>query len=292
MKHFIDLSSLRISDMEEILDISYKVKLDPSLYSDALEHKKIGLYFEKPSMRTRVSFEVGISELGGFPISLQPSEIQMGTRESVADVARVLSRYLDAVMMRVDRHSDLTEFAEYSDISVINGLSDFSHPCQAMADMLTIQEYKKGKSCRIVYIGDGNNVCNSLIKASSILGYEMRVSCPRGYEPAISPKEVPYSVIYDPLVAVEGADVIYTDVWTSMGQEAEVFVRRKVFEKYRVSMKLLMEASSNCIFMHCLPAHRGEEVDAEVIDGPNSVVFDQAENRLHAQKGILIWLLK
>lgn len=291
MKHFIDLADISGGDIEAILSLAVEVKNDNGRFSQILSGKKVGLYFQKPSMRTRVSFEVGISELGAIPISLQPAEIQIGTRESVADVARVLSRYLDAVMMRVNRHSELLDFVEYSSIPVINGLSDFSHPCQALADVMTIREQKGSGPVRVVFIGDGNNVCNSLVKACSLVGYEICVCCPPAYEPALSTNEAEYSVVYDPVTAVRDADVVYTDVWTSMGQEEEVFVRRTVFEKYRVTSRLMREAKPDSIFMHCLPAHRGEEVDDDVMEGSNSVVFDQAENRLHAQKGILVWLL-
>lgn len=291
MKHFLDLVDVPSELFHRVLELSVKVKASPDSSRSALKGKRVGLYFQKPSVRTRVSFEVGIHELGAFPIMLSPTEIQIGKRESVADVAKVLSRYLDAIVMRVNMHTELVEFAEYADISIINGLSDFSHPCQAMADVLTILEHKGRKPHRVVFFGDGNNVCNSLLKAGGALGFEMVVCCPKGYEPAISTKEVKYEVIHSPEEAVRGADVIYTDVWTSMGQEQEQFVRRQVFAPYRVSKKIMSYAKSDCIFMHCLPAHRGEEVDAEVIDSPHSVVFDQAENRLHVQKGILISLL-
>jgi ornithine carbamoyltransferase len=290
MKHFLDLSDIPPSHLLEILELAKKLKANPDEYSNSLKGKKVGLYFQKPSMRTRVSFEVGILELGGFPITLPHTEILIGSRETIRDVALVLSRYLDAVMMRVNKHTELLEFSEYSGVPVINGLSDLSHPCQGVADALTILEHKGAGAHRIVFMGDGNNVCHSLIKASNALGCEVIVSCPKGYEPVLSKKEAKFTVINDPHKAAEGADVLYTDVWTSMGQESQQFARRRVFEKYRVTSHIMESAKPECIFMHCLPAHRGDEVDAEVIDSSQSVVIDQAENRLHAQKAILIYL--
>lgn len=290
MQHFVDLLDFSAEDVSLILDLAIKIKSNQEAYSSRLKGKTIGLYFQKPSMRTKVSFEVGMHELGATPITLQHNEIQLGSRESVADVSEVLSRYLDGIVMRVFKHTDILEFCEHSTIPVINGLSDFSHPCQAMADIMTIVEHKGRDRQRVVYVGDGNNVCNSLIKACDYMGYEMIVSCPKGYEPEISTKESKYKIIDDPFDAVRGADVVYTDVWTSMGQEEQQFVRRGIFERYRITSKLMKEANSGCLFMHCLPAHRGEEVDSDVIDSPYSVVFDQAENRLHAQKGILSYL--
>jgi ornithine carbamoyltransferase len=290
MKHFIDLSDYSPECISEIISSALSIKSAPLEYADSLQGKKLGLYFQKPSMRTKVSFEVGIHELGAQPIVLQHNEIQIGSRESVSDVAEVLSRYLDGIVMRVFKHTDIVEFSEHASIPVINGLSDFSHPCQAIADAMTIVEKKGSGRHRVVFMGDGNNVCNSLIKACAFMGFEMIVSCPRGYEPAISSREAEYSLVPDPFEAALGADVLYTDVWTSMGQEEQQFVRRSIFEKYRVTSLLMQQARKDCIFMHCLPAHRGEEVDAAVIDSDNSVVFDQAENRLHAQKAILKYL--
>lgn len=290
MKHFLDLSDIPPTQLVEILKLATHVKANPGEYANCLKGKKVGLYFQKPSMRTRVSFEVGILELGGFPITLPHTEIQIGSRESIRDVALVLSRYLDAVMMRVNKHTELLEFSEHSGVPVINGLSDLSHPCQGVADAFTILEHKGAGSHRIVFMGDGNNVCNSLIKAGNALDGEVIVSCPKGYEPALSNKEANFTIVNDPVRAAQGADVIYTDVWTSMGQESQQFARRRVFEKYRVTKDIMKLAKPGCIFMHCLPAHRGDEVDAEVIDSSQSVVVDQAENRLHAQKAILIYL--
>lgn len=267
-----------------------------------LKGKVLAMIFEKPSTRTRVSFEVAMEQLGGRGLFLSRSELQLGRGESIADTARVLSRYVDGIMARVYRHSDLEELAKHSNVPVINGLSDMYHPCQAVGDMLTIFE-KKGrfKGLKLAWIGDGNNVSHSIIVASTKLGLDVYVATPRGYEPkeevvkaARAYAEESGSILKltnNPLDAIEDADVVYTDVWVSMGQEAEAEERVKVFKEFQVNEKLVDKAKDDFIFMHCLPAHRGYEVTNEVIDGPNSVVWDQAENRLHAQKAILSLLL-
>lgn len=256
-----------------------------------LAGKSVAMIFQKPSNRTRVSFEVGIAQLGAQPLMLKEEEIGMGSRETIADVARVLSRYVDMVMIRPYYHSDILEFAHYSTIPVINGLSDLYHPCQACADMLTVLEHKGGcDGVRFCYIGDGNNVCNSLIAISARLSVDLVVCCPPGYEPTITHDRESYQVIHDPAAAIAGADVIYTDVWVSMAAPDAELHGVSDFVGYTVTEELLQTADSKAIFMHCLPAHRGEEVEAEVVDGPQSVVFDQAENRLHAQKAILSFL--
>ncbi len=290
--HFLEVTDFANSEILDLLEQAIKIKTSPLEYSKALEGLKIGLYFQKPSMRTRISFEVGVLELGAYPIGLNASEIQIGERESIEDVSRVLSRYIDGIVMRVYSHSDLVRFSQASEFGVINGLSDMSHPCQAIADALTIIEKKGRGKLKLVYVGDGNNVCNSLLRIGKILGLEMCVACPVGYEPFVSKQEVEYSIEHDPLKAVQGADVIYTDVWTSMGQEKESYLRKKLFAPYQVDMKMLAEAKSDCIFMHCLPAHRGEEVSDAVMSSTNSVVIDQAENRLHAQKSLMLKLFK
>jgi ornithine carbamoyltransferase len=260
------------------------------------------MIFQKPSLRTRVSFEMAMRHLGGHAIYLSPDEVQLGKRESVADVARVLSRYVDAIMARVFAHKDLEELARYSRVPVINGLSDYSHPCQAVGDIFTIWE-KRGtiKGLKLAFVGDGNNVCNSLLFITSKLGMDMAVASPKGYEPRpeVVRKAMEFAsrsgsritITNDPAEAVKDADVIYTDVWTSMGQEAEAEERAKVFPPYQVNSALVAKAKPEVMVMHCLPAHRGQEITDEVADGPNSVIFDQAENRLHAQKGILAYLL-
>ena len=256
-----------------------------------LAGKTLAMIFQKPSTRTRVSFEVGMYQLGGHALMLKEEEIGMGRRESIADVSRVLSRYVDAVMIRPYYHSDITEFAHYSRVPVINGLSDIYHPCQVCADMLTILEHKGSfAGLKLCYIGDGNNVCNSLIAMSAKLGIALTVCCPPGYEPTIRHDTDAYTIEYDPRQAVVGADVVYTDVWVSMAAPDEQGHGVSDFVGYTVSEELLARADSDVIFMHCLPAHRGEEVDAAVVDGSASVVFDQAENRMHAQKAILSFL--
>ena len=264
-----------------------------------LRGKVLGMIFQKPSNRTRVSFEVGMYQLGGHAIYLGPAEIGLGTRESVADVARVLSRFTNGIMARVFGHDLVEGLAKWAPVPVINGLSDLLHPCQILGDLLTIIEHKgTWEGVRITYIGDGNNIVNSFINVAGILPLDLRVACPKGYEPnaeilaAAREKAVSkITVVRDPVEAVSGADVVYTDTWASMGQEAEAEARRKAFKRYQVNSKLLEHAARDYIFMHCLPAHRGEEVTDEVMDGPHSVVFDEAENRLHIQKAIMVKLM-
>lgn len=289
-EHFLEVTNLTGAELLGILELAQLVKSKSGEYSQSLKDKKIGLYFQKPSMRTRVSFEVGILELGASPINLNASEIQLGERESIEDVSKVLSRYIDGIVMRVYSHSDLVRFSGQAELGVINGLSDMSHPCQALADALTIVEKKGHGKHKLVYVGDGNNVCNSLLRIGKVLGLEMCVACPHGYEPFVSKGEVEYSIEHDPLKAAQNADIIYTDVWTSMGQEKESYLRKKLFAPYQVNTSMMKRAKSDCIFMHCLPAHRGEEVSESVMSSPNSVVIDQAENRLHAQKALMIRL--
>jgi len=264
-----------------------------------LRGKVLGMIFQKPSNRTRVSFEVGMYQLGGHAIYLGPAEIGLGTRESVADVARVLSRFTNGIMARVFGHDLVEGLAKWAPVPVINGLSDLLHPCQILGDLLTIIEHKGGyEGVKIAYVGDGNNIVNSFINVAGILPLDLRVACPKGYEPnaeilaAAREKAVSkITVVRDPVEAVSGADVVYTDTWASMGQEAEAEARRKAFKRYQVNSKLLEHAARDYIFMHCLPAHRGEEVTDEVMDGPHSVVFDEAENRLHIQKAIMVKLM-
>ncbi|MBO8164334.1 MAG: ornithine carbamoyltransferase [Brevibacillus sp.] len=267
-----------------------------------LKGKTLGMIFDKASTRTRVSFEVGMYQLGGTAMYLNGKELQLGRGEPIRDTARVLSRYLDAIMIRTFSHQDVEELAAYADIPIINGLTDLFHPCQALADMLTILEHRgKLKGVKLAYIGDGNNVANSLVLAAALLGVDVRVAAPAGYEldEAIVKQAESYAsesgsrllFTRDPEQAVHGAEAIYTDVWTSMGFEAENEQRLKDFADYQVNERLTRLADPSYIFLHCLPAHRGEEVTSEVIDGANSVVFDQAENRLHVQKAILTAVL-
>ena len=290
-KNFLNIRDLEPIEVRDIISLAKEIKANPDKFKNSLAGKKVGLYFQKPSMRTRVSFNVGIDELGGFPVNLLSEEIQIGKREPIKDVARVLSRYLDAIMLRVDRHSDLEELVKYSSIPVINGLSDLSHPCQGLADVLTILENKGTDFKKIVYFGDGNNVCYSLIEGLSAFDISITVCCPDGYEPSISRKDVYYDVVRDPKEAAKDADVFYTDTWISMGQEKESLQRRKVFAPYKVSRDLMTLGSKDAIFMHDLPAYRGDEVDDDVMESKASVVFQQAENRLYVQKAIMVRLL-
>jgi ornithine carbamoyltransferase len=261
--------------------------------------KSVGLLFEKASTRTRVSLEVGIYELGGHALYMNPREIQIGRGETIHDTAKVLSRYLDAMIIRTFSHDTLREFSLYSSIPIINGLSDLHHPCQALGDLMTMMEKKKRlKGLKVAYIGDGNNVANSLIEASSLTGIVLSIACPKGYEPSkdILKKAREYpnctiTIFQKPEDAVSGADVLYTDVWVSMGQEKEGKKKKQLFRKYQLNKKMLSYAQKDAIVLHCLPAHRGEEITDEVIDGPHSVVFDQAENRLHTQKALLEFIL-
>ncbi|HEY3783630.1 MAG TPA: ornithine carbamoyltransferase [Fimbriimonadaceae bacterium] len=263
--------------------------------------KSLAMIFEKPSLRTRVTFDLGMRQLGGLTVLLGPHEIGMGKRESVPDVAKNLERWVDAIMARVFEHDKLTGLRDHGSVPVINALSDYEHPCQTLADLYTILQYRGTvKGLKIAYVGDGNNVLHSLMLGIAIAGGSMVAACPTEYQPneevvrlanelAHSGEKV--SVIEDPREAVAHADIVYTDAWTSMGQEAEAKTRMQVFMPYQVNKKLLSEAKRDAIFMHCLPAHRGEEVTDEVLDGPQSVVYDQAENRLHAQKAVLALLV-
>lgn len=301
-----DLLSLYDFTKEEIEEFlkageTLKVKSKIGENSPVLAGKKLGLIFEKPSTRTRVSFEVAMYELGGHAIYLSSNELQLKRGETIADTARVLSRYLDGIMARVFYHKDIVELAKFADIPVINGLSDMFHPCQVLGDFLTIKE-KKGRldGIKLTYLGDGNNVCHSLMLGGVKMGMQVVISTPKEYEPNkevlnwVKEDEKKYKgevlLIEDPFEAIKESDVIYTDVWVSMGQEDSESKKKKLLP-YRINEKLVKNAKKNYIFMHCLPAHRGEEVVDEVIDSENSVVFDQAENRLHIQKGILSLLL-
>jgi ornithine carbamoyltransferase len=303
MKHLLSLRDYSSTEIEEILDLAAQVKADPRAYGDALKGRSLAMIFQKPSTRTRVSFEVGMSQLGGIALYLGANDIQLQRGESAADTAKVLSRYVDGIMARVFSHQDLLDLAKHATVPVINGLSDLLHPCQTLADYFTLRE-RRGtlRGLKIAYVGDGNNVCNELMVGAAKLGLTMAVATPAGYEPnqlivKSATREAQKSgaptpiVTRDPRAAASGADVIYTDVWTSMGQEAEAEARTQAFEGFIVDADLMSVARPDAVFMHCLPAHRGQEVSAEVIDGPRSVVFDQAENRLHVQKAILMLLL-
>jgi ornithine carbamoyltransferase len=302
MTDFLSIRDFSSTQIQRLLDLALKIKHSPQSYTRRLAGKTLALILEKPSLRTRVTFEVGIHQLGGFALYLSPAEIQLGKRESLYDVAKNLERMVQGIMIRTFAHDTVTQLAEHSSVPVINGLTDYSHPCQAMADFLTIYEAKGKTDLKIAFIGDGNNVAHSLMFAGAQLSSEIWIACPPGYEPKHEAMEWAFeralhtggsvNVTNSPMEAAFGADVIYTDVWTSMGQEGEAEERKKVFAPYQVNRELFSRAKDDCIFLHCLPAHRGEEVTAEIIDSPRSLVFAQAENRLHVQKAILHELMK
>ena len=301
-RDLISIADLTADELATLLSAAARLKRDPDSSGEALERQTLALLFEKPSLRTRVSFDVAMRQLGGHTVYLSQSEIGIGQREPVADVARVLSRYVQGIAARTYAQQTLLELAEHASVPVINALSDDEHPCQALADLLTIQERKGDvRGVRIAFIGDGNNVAASLAQASALAGAHFTIASPPGYR---LPEEVLIQVeefarasggssrtLESPREAVEGADVVYTDVWTSMGQEDSYERRQRAFSAYQVTPELMALARPDAIFMHDLPAHRGEETVAEVIEGPQSVVFDQAENRLHVQRAVLLRLL-
>jgi ornithine carbamoyltransferase len=299
IRHLLSISDLSPQELGEILDLAMVLKEGASVQHTA--GKTLVLVFEKPSLRTRVSFDVAMRQLAGNCIYLSPPEVGLGNRETPADVARVLSRYADCIAARTFEQSTIEELARHSDVPVINALSETEHPCQALADLLTMREKKETlKGLEVAFIGDGNNVANSLAVAAAMSGVHLRVASPAGYEVTKDVQAIADSAsvaggrvtqVRDPFEAAADADVVYTDVWSSMGQENESADRREAFAGYTVDARLMAAARPDAIFMHDLPAHRGEEVAAEVIDGPQSVVFDQAENRLHAQKAVLATLL-
>lgn len=304
MKHFISLADLTPEEIHNLLDLGFRLKEEwrSGGNQPVLRGKSLALVFMKPSLRTRVSFEMAMVHLGGYAFYLSPDEIKLGSRESVPDVARVLSSYVDGIMARVFTHDHILQLAEYSPVPVINGLSDYNHPAQALADLFTIREQKgKLQGLTLAYVGDGNNVARSLLFGCMKTGMSMNVASPAGFTLTAEDKEQAQSMrvsdsqtinmVEDPQEAVAGADVIYTDVWTSMGQEEETAQRLKVFPPYQVNEDLVRQATSDVIVMHCLPAHRGEEITDAVADGPHSVLFQQAENRMHAQKALLFDLL-
>jgi len=300
-KDLISVGDLTAKEIEGIFALTDKLKKNRLKFSKVLSGKTLALIFQKPSNRTRVSFEVGMYQLGGYSLYLSPEEINLGVRESIKDVAKTLSKYVDGIVLRTYEHKNALEMAKHAAVPVINGLSDFSHPCQALADVYTIKEkLKKLKGKTLVYVGDGNNVCNSLLYACAKAGLNMNVATPKGYEPdggvlegakVMAKKGVRINLFHKPQEAVKNSDVIYTDVWASMGQEKEAQKRKKLFKDFQVNKKLVKLAKKNVLIMHCLPAHRGEEITNDVIDSKNSIVFDQAENRMHVQKAILIKLL-
>jgi ornithine carbamoyltransferase len=303
IKDFLSIRDLSPEEMEYLLFLGRQIKAHPSVYREALEGKTLALIFEKPSLRTRVSFDVGMHQLGGFCLYLSPAEIDLGKRESIHDVAKNLERMVQGIVIRTFAHEIVEELSAHCDIPVINGLTDFSHPCQALADYLTICEVKgRVRGIKVAFVGDGNNVAHSLLFGGAQLGAEICIATPPDYEPR--PEAIAWAqqraarthakvtITNDPRKAVAGADIVYTDVWTSMGQESETQVRRQVFRPYQVNGELFALAKPDAIFMHCLPAHRGEEVTSDVMDSAHSVVFQQAENRIHVQKALLVELMK
>jgi len=303
-KSLPSLNDLTKEEIEQILKTSELLKFEILRGQEhpLLNGKTLAMIFEKPSTRTRVSFEVGMWQLGGYALYLSSSDLQLGRGETIADTAQVLSRYVNGIMARVFTHQTILDLVNHSRVPVINGLSDFTHPCQGLADLFTIYE-KKGRlsGLKLAYLGDGNNVAHSLLYGCSKVGMDIGLACPKGYEP--NPKVVAegreearrngrvVTVTNDPVEAMLGADIVYTDVWASMGKEKEHEERVKIFKPYQVNAELVKRAKQDYIFMHCLPAHRGEEVTNEVADSKNSVIFDQAENRLHAQKALMALIM-
>lgn len=303
-RDFLTLDDVTRAEIEGLLASAARLKdyLKRGVPHRFLAGRTLGMIFKKPSSRTRVSFEVGMFQLGGLALFLSDQDLGMGVRESVADIGRLFSRYLDGIMVRTFAHEEVEELARHATIPVINGLTDVHHPCQILADLLTIQEkFGRCDGVKLTWVGDGNNVANSWLQGASKMGMHLSLACPKGYWPpaALIRKTQEEAATHggsvelheDPFQAVKGADVIYTDVWVSMGQEAERRRRLEVFQPYQVNQTLLAAAKPTTLVMHCLPAHRGEEITAEVIDGPQSVVFDDAENRLHTQKAVLHFLL-
>ncbi len=295
-RRFLSISDLSTTEIKKVLNLALKIKHNPKKYSNKLKGLTLAMIFEKPSLRTRVSFETGMTQLGAHAIYLGPNDIQMGVRETPSDIARNLERMVDIIMARVFEHQKLIELSKDTKVPVINGLSDLEHPCQAMADILTVLEKKKKlKGLKLTFIGDcENNVTHSLAILCDKLGMKFFCSAPKGYE---MKKEVVKTLknkiteVVDPKKAIENADIVVTDTWISMGDEKEKKTRLKVFPPYQINSKLMKRAKADAIFLHCLPAYRGFEVTDDIIDGPQSVVFDEAENRLHVQKALILFLL-
>ncbi len=298
-QHFLDIDGLEQATLRKILDKSRELKASDLNSIKPLTGKTIALIFEKPSTRTRVSFEVAIYQLGGNSVTLNKGDIQLGRGETIADTARVLSRYVDMIVIRCFKHETLTEAAKHSSVPIINGLSDHSHPCQIMADIMTFEEKLGNIQDKIVaWLGDCNNVCNTWLVASVKFGFHMRIACPAMFHPSpqvtewVRQNNWRYEIMVSPQKAVKDSDCVVTDTWVSMGQEEmETWERVKILSPYQVNDKMMAHAKKEAIFLHCLPAHRGQEVSDAVIDGPQSVVWDEAENRLHTQKAIMMWCL-
>ena len=296
-----DLTPVEIDDVLSLaLDLKARKRRGES--TPMLAGKALAVYLEKPSLRTRASFEVGMTQLGGSVTTLRQEEVGLGARETAGDVGKVLSRYYDVVVMRTFEHGDVAEVARHASVPVVNGLTDLLHPCQILAALLTLREHFGSlKDLHVAYVGDGNNVANSWMLGAAQVGLRLTVACPPGYEPDADVREkaetlarntgAALEIVEDPRQSVKGADVVYTDVWASMGQEAEAAHRAEVFRPYQVGTELMVRAAPHAVVMHCLPAHRGEEITAEVLEGPRSLVFEEAENRLHAQKALLAFLV-
>lgn len=302
LRHLLSIADLEPAELTALLDDATALKRDPIPVDAPLRGRTLAMVFEKPSLRTRLSFEVAMVQLGGHASYLSPQEVGLGRRESVSDVARVVSRYVDVVVLRTFAHETTLEFAHHSSVPVINGLSELSHPCQGLADIFTIRERKGDlRGVTAAYVGDGNNVAHSLMLCAAKTGMTLRIASPDGFEPlqryrdlaaaAAGASGATITYTADPRAAVAGADVVYTDVWTSMGQEQEYERRRRAFAGFQVNHELLAGAAPDAIVLHDLPAHRGEEITDEVLDGPQSAVFDQAENRMHVEKAVLRWLV-
>jgi ornithine carbamoyltransferase len=295
------IDDLSVDEANHLLDLATRLKSDVKARRPHpwLRGRTLAMIFEKPSLRTRVTFETGMNQLGGDAIYLAPADIQLGVREPVADIAGNLSRWVDIIVARTFAHSSITELAENATVPVINGLCDLFHPCQVLADCLTLRELRgKLDGLRVVFLGDGNNMVHSWMRAAAKFGFDFTLICPEGYEPnqeilaqAVANGTGEIRVTHDLADGARGADVLYTDVWASMGQEDEAAERGAIFRPYQLNADVVALAADDAIVMHCLPAHRGEEITADVVDGPRSVVFDQAENRLHLQKAVIAWLL-
>ncbi|MBO5327868.1 MAG: ornithine carbamoyltransferase [Clostridia bacterium] len=300
MKHLLKLSDLSREEILSILNLADQLKFERNngIQKDYLKGKKLGLIFQKASTRTRVSFEVGMYELGGYPLFLSSNDLQIGRGEPVQDTARVLSRYLDGIMIRTFAQKEVEDLAKYGSIPIINGLTDYAHPCQVLADLMTIREYKGSfKGLKMAFVGDGNNMANSLMVGAIKMGMSFAIACPNGYEPDAelmkwAKENGDLTITTNVKEALKDADVVYTDVWASMGQEGEKQKRELAFASYQVNKENLSVSKQDVMIMHCLPAHRGEEITADVFEEHANEIFDEAENRLHAQKAVLIKLLK
>ena len=299
MKHLLKLGDLSKEEIVKILDLADKLKYEKKngIEHHLLKGKTLGMIFQKSSTRTRVSFEVGMFDLGGSALFLSPRDLQIGRGEVVQDTARVLSRFLDGIMIRTFEQKEVEDFASYGDIPIINGLTDYCHPCQVLADLMTIRE-RKGtlEGLKMCFVGDGNNMANSLIVGGIKMGMEVSIACPEGYEPDAdlmkwASENGKFTCTSDVMEAAKGADVLYTDVWASMGQEEEFDERAKIFKNYQINSELMNVANEGAMVLHCLPAHRGEEITAEVIEQHSDEIFEEAENRLHAQKAVMVLLM-